>query len=65
MLHTLFQTSHKYPSIKRCDEFFCADLVVEDVRVQGVVVIDITAGEFYLFECINIGSGPVMYARAM
>jgi fumarate reductase flavoprotein subunit len=28
MLHTLFQTSHKYPSIKRYDEFFCADLVV-------------------------------------
>ena len=32
MLHTLFQTSLKYPSIKRYDEFFCADLVVEDGR---------------------------------
>src|SRR5215510_2162750 len=51
MLHTLFQTSLKYPSIQRYDEFFCADLVVEDGRVQGVVAIDIASGEFYLFEC--------------
>jgi fumarate reductase flavoprotein subunit len=51
MLHTLFQTSLKYPSIKRYDEFFCADLVVEDGRVQGVVAIDIASGEFCLFEC--------------
>ena len=36
MLHTLFQTSLKYPSIKRYDEFFCAELIVEDGRVQGV-----------------------------
>src|SRR5829696_5124671 len=49
ILHTLFQTSHKYPSITRYDEFFCADLVVEDGRVQGVVAIDIMTGEFYLF----------------
>jgi fumarate reductase flavoprotein subunit len=51
MLHTLFQTSHKYPSIKRYDEFFCADLIVEDGRVQGVVAIDIATGEFLLLEC--------------
>ncbi len=51
MLHTLFQTSLKYPSIKRYDEFFCADLIVEDGRVQGAIAIDIASGEFYLFEC--------------
>ena len=51
MLHTLFQTSHKYPSIKRYDEYFCADLIVEDGRVQGVVAIDIATGEFLLIEC--------------
>ena len=51
MLHTLFQTSHKYPSIKRYDEYFCADLIVEDGRVQGVVAIDIATGEFLLLEC--------------
>src|SRR5689334_18713409 len=51
MLHTLFQTSHKFPSIQRFDEHFCADLIVEDGRVQGVVAIDIASGEFVLFEC--------------
>jgi fumarate reductase flavoprotein subunit len=46
MLHTLFQTSIKYPSIRRFDEHFCVDLVVDDGRVQGVVVIEIATGEF-------------------
>ncbi|HXE50952.1 MAG TPA: FAD-binding protein, partial [Ramlibacter sp.] len=32
MLHTLFQTSIKYPSIKRFDEHFCADLIVDEGR---------------------------------
>ena len=50
MLHTLFQTSIKYPSIKRFDEHFCCDLVVEDGRCQGVVVIDVATGEFKLIE---------------
>ena len=50
MLHTLFQTSIKYPSIKRFDEHFCVDLVVEDGRVQGVVVIEIATGEFRLIQ---------------
>ena len=48
MLHTLFQTSMKYPSIRRFDEHFCLDLVVDDGRVQGVVVIDIASGGFKL-----------------
>ena len=51
MLHTLFQTSLKYASIKRYDEFFCADLIVEDGRVQGVLAIEIATGEFHVFEC--------------
>src|SRR5512133_4350088 len=40
ILHTLFQTSLKYPSIKRFDEHFCMDLVVDEGRVQGAVVIE-------------------------
>jgi len=48
MLHTLFQTSIKYPSIKRFDEHFCVDLLVEDGRAQGVVTIEIASGEFRL-----------------
>ncbi len=50
MLHTLFQTSIKYPSIKRFDEHFCVDLVVNDGRVQGVVAIEIGTGAFTLIQ---------------
>jgi fumarate reductase flavoprotein subunit len=50
MLHTLFQTSIKYPSIRRFDEHFCVDLVVDDGRVQGVVAIEIASGEFRLIQ---------------
>jgi len=50
MLHTLFQTSMKYPSIRRFDEYFCLDLIVEDGRVQGVVVIEMATGEFLLIQ---------------
>ena len=50
MLHTLFQTSIKYPSIKRFDEHFCVDLVLEDGRAQGVVAIDIASGDFTLIQ---------------
>lgn len=57
MLHTLFQTSIKYPSIKRFDEHFCTDLIVEDGRAQGVVVIGIASGEFTLIE-----AGAVVFA---
>nr|WP_153590869.1 fumarate reductase (quinol) flavoprotein subunit [Rhodocyclus gracilis] len=50
MLHTLFQTSLKYPSIRRFDEYFCVDLVVEDGRAQGVVAIEVASGRFTLIE---------------
>ena len=48
MLHTLFQTSIKYPSIKRFDEHFCCDLIVDDGRCQGALVIDVATGGFKL-----------------
>jgi fumarate reductase flavoprotein subunit len=50
MLHTLFQTSTRYPSIHRFDEHFCVDLIVEAGRVQGVVAIEIASGEFRLIQ---------------
>ncbi len=50
MLHTLFQTSIKYPAIRRLDEHFCVDLIVDEGRVQGVVTIDVNSGEFKLIE---------------
>jgi fumarate reductase flavoprotein subunit len=54
MLHTLFQTSIKYPSIRRFDEHFCVDLVVDGGRVQGVVAIDIASGEFRLIQAKSV-----------
>ena len=45
ILHTLFQTSLKYPQIRRYDEFFCTDLLVEDGRVRGVLAVEIASGE--------------------
>lgn len=51
MLHTLFQTSLKYPAIQRFDEFFVADLVVEEGRVCGVLAIEMATGKRFLFDC--------------
>lgn len=50
MLHTLFQTSLRFDAITRFDEFFVADLIVEDGRVRGVLAIEIATGAFFLFE---------------
>jgi fumarate reductase flavoprotein subunit len=44
MLHTLFQTSLKYTSVTRYDEWFVTRLLVDDGRVQGVVAIDLQSG---------------------
>jgi fumarate reductase flavoprotein subunit len=46
MLHTLFQRSMKHPSIRRLDEHFCCDLLVDEGRAQGVLAIEIATGEF-------------------
>ena len=51
MLHTLFQTSLQYPAITRYDEFFVADLLVEDGRVCGVLAIEIATGALVRFDC--------------
>jgi succinate dehydrogenase flavoprotein subunit len=44
MLHTLFQTSLKYPSIQRFDEFYSTDLLVEDGRCTGTLAIEMRSG---------------------
>ena len=44
MLHTLFQTSLKYASVTRYDEWFVTKLLVDDGRVQGVVAIELMSG---------------------
>lgn len=45
ILHTLFQTSMKYPSIRRFDEHFCLDLLIDNGRVGGVLTMDLAQGE--------------------
>ena len=59
MLHTLFQTSIKYPSIKRFDEYFCVYIVVEDGRCQGVVAIEVATGKFTFIQAkaVILGTG--------
>jgi fumarate reductase flavoprotein subunit len=49
ILHTLFQTSLKYPSIKRFDEYYSTDLIVEDGRCTGVVAIEMRSGRMVRF----------------
>ncbi len=45
MLHTLFQTSLKYESVKRHDECFVTKLLVDEGRCQGVVAIELATGK--------------------
>ena len=54
ILHTLFQTSLRYPAIRRFDEYFCTDLLVDDGRVRGVLAIEIATGELTLFNCAAV-----------
>jgi fumarate reductase flavoprotein subunit len=53
MLHTLFQTSLKYPRVARYDEWFVTTLLVDDGRVQGVVALDLKTGRV---EAITAGA---------
>ena len=45
LLHTLFQTSLRYTSVERYDEWFVTKLLVDGGRVQGVVAIEIMSGK--------------------
>ena len=45
LLHALFQTSLKYETIQRYDEWFVARLLVENGRCQGVTAIELRSGK--------------------
>jgi fumarate reductase flavoprotein subunit len=49
LLHTLFQTSLKYPSIERYDEVYSSDLIVQDGRCVGVLTHEMRSGKPILF----------------
>ena len=44
MLHTLFQTSLKYPQIQRFDEHFVLDIIVDEGHVRGLVALNMMEG---------------------
>lgn len=48
LLHALFQTSLKYPSIRRYDEWFVTKLLVENGRCQGAAAIELSSGTMHL-----------------
>jgi len=45
LLHALFQTSLKYETIHRYDEWFVTQLLVENGRCQGVTAIELRSGK--------------------
>ena len=49
MLHTLFQTSLKFPSIRRFDEYYSTDLIVVDERCRGTCAIEMRSGQMHTF----------------
>lgn len=50
ILHTLFQTSLQFPSIRRFDEFYATDLIVDDGRCQGFTAIEMRSGQMRQFQ---------------
>ncbi|PIE83302.1 MAG: fumarate reductase (quinol) flavoprotein subunit [Candidatus Contendobacter odensis] len=65
ILHTLFQTSLKYPSIQRFDEYYTSNLLVDEGRCQGVTAIEMRSGEMKRFDAkaviIAAGGGGRMF----
>ncbi len=66
MLHTLFQTSMKYPQIKRFDEYFVVDLLVDGDEIQGLVAIHMSEGELVTIKAKSVilatgGAGRVYH----
>lgn len=54
MLHTLFQTSLKYPNIYRLDEYFVLDLLVQEQQIAGVVALEVATGQLHLLRAKSV-----------
>jgi len=50
ILHTLFQTSMQFESIRRYDEFYATELLVNDGRCVGLTAIEMRSGQLRAFE---------------
>lgn len=60
ILHTLFQTSLRFPSISRFDEYYALDLLVDDGRCQGLTAMEMRSGlirQFHARAVIIAGGG--------
>jgi fumarate reductase flavoprotein subunit len=56
MLHTLYQTALKYPSIEFMDESFATRILVDDGRACGVTALDIRTGQL----CAVLGRAVIL-----
>ena len=54
MLHTLFQTSLKYPSIKRYDEYYSTELITHNGQCCGVTALDMRTGQIRFFRAKSV-----------
>jgi fumarate reductase flavoprotein subunit len=64
ILHTLFQTSLQFPSIRRFDEYFALELLHKDGICRGVVAMEMRSGRFFRFQAPSVilatgGAGQV------
>jgi fumarate reductase flavoprotein subunit len=59
LLHTLFQTSLKYPTVERFDEYYSTALVVIDGRCHGVAAIEMRTGQvrFFRSKAVIVATG--------
>ena len=49
ILHTLFQTSLQFESIRRFDEYYVTDLLVDDGRCRGFTALEMRSGQLRQF----------------
>jgi len=54
ILHTLFQTSLKYPSIRRFDEYYATELLVDGACCRGLTAIEMRSGQMRRFDAAAV-----------
>ena len=54
MLHTLFQTSLKYPGIERFDEYYSTEIITQDGQCHGVTALDMRTGQMRFFRAKSV-----------
>ncbi len=59
MLHTLFQTSLKYPGIDRFDEYYSTELITHNNQCHGVTALNMRTGQmtFFRAKAVIIATG--------